>query len=231
MTYPRSLSRFILTGLFLSAMSISTVVSAKTFLVEFQAANTTGSTASPYWPSYLLNPGDTLLDFTFDAILGDGLLRDDPGILSVFTDVGPNNQVTDFNLYDWGGSGQHGDLSPTFMQMDPFELNDFVPRDGSVDTGNPGFKFSWFAPRHDSHPGSPADQEYHLFVDAIRPDSGQDLIGVDGPSQAWAQQIRGDWVISEVPAVPVPAAIWLFGTGILGLIGFSKRKAARLKAA
>jgi hypothetical protein len=32
-------------------------------------------------------------------------------------------------------------------------------------------------------------------------------------------------------AVPVPAAVWLFGTGILGLIGFSKRKAAMLKSA
>lgn len=29
-----------------------------------------------------------------------------------------------------------------------------------------------------------------------------------------------------LPAVSVPAAIWLFGTGILGLIGFSKRRKA-----
>lgn len=27
-------------------------------------------------------------------------------------------------------------------------------------------------------------------------------------------------------AVPVPAAIWLFGTGLIGLVGFSRRKAA-----
>jgi hypothetical protein len=30
----------------------------------------------------------------------------------------------------------------------------------------------------------------------------------------------------EMSAVPVPAAIWLFGTGIIGLIGFSKRSKA-----
>ena len=30
--------------------------------------------------------------------------------------------------------------------------------------------------------------------------------------------------VISAPAVPVPAAIWLFGTGILGLIGFSKRR-------
>ena len=29
---------------------------------------------------------------------------------------------------------------------------------------------------------------------------------------------------TQVSAVPVPAAIWLFGTGIIGLIGFSKRR-------
>lgn len=29
-----------------------------------------------------------------------------------------------------------------------------------------------------------------------------------------------------VPAVPVPAAVWLFGSGLLGLIGIARRKAA-----
>jgi hypothetical protein len=35
-----------------------------------------------------------------------------------------------------------------------------------------------------------------------------------------------DWTLSNVGVVPVPAAVWLFGTGILGLIGFSKRRKA-----
>jgi len=30
----------------------------------------------------------------------------------------------------------------------------------------------------------------------------------------------------DVPAVPVPAAVWLFGTALLGLVGFSKRRKA-----
>ncbi len=36
------------------------------------------------------------------------------------------------------------------------------------------------------------------------------------------------WAVhsGDVGAVPVPAAVWLFGSGILGLIGFSKRKKA-----
>lgn len=37
---------------------------------------------------------------------------------------------------------------------------------------------------------------------------------------------RGDLYVDGVvvSAVPVPAAAWLFGTGLLGLIGFSRRK-------
>jgi len=37
-----------------------------------------------------------------------------------------------------------------------------------------------------------------------------------------------DWNVSittsAVPAVPIPAAIWLFGTALIGLVGFSKRR-------
>ena len=40
--------------------------------------------------------------------------------------------------------------------------------------------------------------------------------------------LYGEWqttvVFSPVSAVPVPAAVWLFGSGLLGLIGFAKRK-------
>ncbi|MCK4704384.1 MAG: VPLPA-CTERM sorting domain-containing protein, partial [Gammaproteobacteria bacterium] len=28
----------------------------------------------------------------------------------------------------------------------------------------------------------------------------------------------------DVQAVPVPAAIWLFGSGLIGLVGFARRK-------
>lgn len=34
----------------------------------------------------------------------------------------------------------------------------------------------------------------------------------------------GDCSISQVSAVPVPAAVWLFGSGIIGLMGVARRK-------
>ena len=35
-----------------------------------------------------------------------------------------------------------------------------------------------------------------------------------------------DLAFHVVSTVPVPAAVWLFGSGLLGLIGFARRKAA-----
>jgi hypothetical protein len=49
-----------------------------------------------------------------------------------------------------------------------------------------------------------------------------DRVGMD-PSQ---QTSTGRWKIAAVPAVPVPAAVWLFGSGLLGLIGVARRKKA-----
>ncbi|MCP3675834.1 MAG: PEP-CTERM sorting domain-containing protein [Gammaproteobacteria bacterium] len=45
----------------------------------------------------------------------------------------------------------------------------------------------------------------------------------------WAfGQVVTDLTLTDisVSAVPVPAAFWLFGTALIGLIGFSKRRKA-----
>ncbi len=48
----------------------------------------------------------------------------------------------------------------------------------------------------------------------------QHVHGVNGEFYGWAVH-DGD-----IGAVPVPAAVWLFGSGLMGLIGFAKRKTA-----
>lgn len=35
---------------------------------------------------------------------------------------------------------------------------------------------------------------------------------------------QGNWLVRPVSAVPIPASVWLFGSGLLGLIGISRRK-------
>ena len=35
------------------------------------------------------------------------------------------------------------------------------------------------------------------------------------------------WLVSRTTVVPVPAAVWLFGSGLLGLVGLARRKKAK----
>ena len=39
-------------------------------------------------------------------------------------------------------------------------------------------------------------------------------------------QLAGTWTTATISPVPVPAAAWLFGSGLLGLVGLARRKAA-----
>ncbi len=49
---------------------------------------------------------------------------------------------------------------------------------------------------------------------------GYENYGKSNHYSAWA--VRD----GDVAAVPVPAAFWLFGSGLIGLLGFKRRKAA-----
>ena len=51
-------------------------------------------------------------------------------------------------------------------------------------------------------------------------DGYQGPIGKAAPSFAWAVRT------GDVATVPLPAAVWLFGSGLLGLIGMARRKTA-----
>lgn len=47
-----------------------------------------------------------------------------------------------------------------------------------------------------------------------------------GGASLWTLDSNGglSWQAAEVSAVPVPAAVWLFGSGLLGLVGIARRK-------
>jgi hypothetical protein len=45
-----------------------------------------------------------------------------------------------------------------------------------------------------------------------------------GPFQGFNASFGGTAVVSSVSAVPIPAAVWLFGSGLLGLVGVARRK-------
>lgn len=49
--------------------------------------------------------------------------------------------------------------------------------------------------------------------------------GVNGLIEKWSISYQ-DYTITYPSSVPLPAAAWLFGSGLLGLIGVARRKAA-----
>jgi hypothetical protein len=59
--------------------------------------------------------------------------------------------------------------------------------------------------------------------------------GIRGPSSGYKTILstaapRAVWAVRDgdvLAAVPLPAAVWLFGSGLLGLAGFARRKAGR----
>jgi len=62
---------------------------------------------------------------------------------------------------------------------------------------------------------------------ADRFEDGAWLDGIEGnpfAGEAFPVVFPSMWV--EIAPVPVPAAVWLFGSGLLGLIGVARRKKA-----
>ena len=59
----------------------------------------------------------------------------------------------------------------------------------------------------------------HLFTS----DASDNFIGTENGGLS---NILGEWTSYEMTVVPVPAAAWLFGSGLLGLVGLARRKAA-----
>jgi hypothetical protein len=53
---------------------------------------------------------------------------------------------------------------------------------------------------------------------------GDDVFAVDNLYVAYGGDVRVYGQFAGVSAAPIPAAIWLFGTALIGLVGFSKRK-------
>ena len=66
-----------------------------------------------------------------------------------------------------------------------------------------------------------ADKTVNFYLDL----TGTSLLGTD-IAVHWGMTCANDVIEGEVPAVPVPAAVWLFGSGLLGLVAVARRKVA-----
>jgi hypothetical protein len=176
MLYLRSLNRFILVGLALLGLSVSSV-SASVVFFDYSGSGT-GEIASGSFSldDSLFNGGN------FQPILQSNLLT---------------FSFTDSN----SGSSNTWDLSQLVLTSNIFfdstGAPDVVGGGGAAAIDISGGNLSFFG-------------------------TGGFLDSVTGIS---LNSNEGDWVLRP-SAVPVPAAVWLFGTALIGLLGFGKRRKA-----
>jgi hypothetical protein len=96
---------------------------------------------------------------------------------------------------------------------------------GSVPTGNPNYSlFQNILSDYNNYPLT------NFWSGTDAPDSSYAWLfqfsnGFQTYTQKFSQQSAWAVMSGDVAAVPLPAAIWLFGSGLLGLIGVAGRKA------
>lgn len=123
----------------------------------------------------------------------------------------PNNKA---NLTIRGYTS--ADLSQSF---------DFVIEEGDVAPGTLGYNFI----NQDSRFESVYLVEYFFDGDGVNTD-GPGRGNNPTSNSAWGQLLvefnNVNFDAAPASAVPVPAAVWLFGTGLVGLLGIGRRQAA-----
>jgi len=56
--------------------------------------------------------------------------------------------------------------------------------------------------------------------------NGETIASLNMISGTYNYAIPNDTITLNIEAVPIPAAVWLFGSGLLGLVGMARRKKA-----
>ncbi len=125
---------------------------------------------------------------------------------ALFAELTPNPSNIITNYYEENSSWAPAALTALGGATSTTHANDSVV--GWAATVAPGF-YKGYAPHIDD------------YMDPLDTDISVETYGLD----RW---YSGDWVgvylYREASPVPVPAAVWLFGSGLLGLIGYSKHK-------
>lgn len=169
---------------------------------------------------------------SYDEAIDGDINRDffllDIGTNTITGDTELNNPGTDFDIFDF-------DLAPgTQVNSISYEFTNVVERPGT----------SGFGLGMDTGSGNLGDWEIDVLNDA----SPVSILGEILPLSAgagpytfdyylWrfggsADPFGGQWdytltfEVGPATVVPVPAAIWLFGSGMLGMIGIARRKKA-----
>ena len=141
------------------------------------------------------------------------------------TVLNSDGSTTDY-IFNEGNSSWRLDQAPNqplnVVGIDPFEillLQAFIGGSSPIEAENTLFLES-----------TALDQRIFWFVPATGPDSNffaSQVISTGTFNGVYETDTNGNLLIGRrVPEVPVPAAVWLFGSGLLGLVGMARRKKA-----
>jgi len=134
---------------------------------------------------------------------------------------------------DCGFSSDTSTSEAANLYYDTFELAPARDIDGNLQTDNVGVTAENTLPFYNFR-----RFDYWLGLDYA-------IIGSDGGDHAWHIDMHSGRQLSDnkldyknvlaviegdISAVPVPAAVWLFGSGLLGLVAVSRRKSGEAKA-
>jgi hypothetical protein len=118
-----------------------------------------------------------------------------------------NLGILQLNFLDSGGNALAGGVEVTVNPFGTADVDLSVIQDGADISDWTALSLSAIAPA-----GTVAVQAFLLHIQTGDP-------CCSGGSLFW-----DDVSLTEVPAVPVPAAVWLFGSGLLGLVGVARHR-------
>jgi len=192
------------------------------------AANITASSTAPFfketWTAHdiqMFMPGS----YSFDTTLGGG--NGESGILNV---VVPTGQYGMHMLFDWG-SGTNIDMfvvaAPSSVFGAGIGRGTQTTAYGSnlCDLGT--VTNCLFDGKPFGSEGKPAGDKVWMLASVDG--NGDGVMGVPmapgGPFPGFNGNFSANLVPTDKPSeIPVPAAVWLFGSGLLGLVGVARRR-------
>ena len=108
---------------------------------------------------------------------------------------------------------EEGFSALSFDDNNPDSIDIFITVGNAVYTSddydlNAGVPTLWFNDGYFSRLDySSSDKQFDSYIDGF-----------------YGSDFSGEWDYAELTSVPVPAAAWLFGSGLIGLIGVARRK-------
>lgn len=224
-------------GLFLFGNAVA--VTAASYKMEFRTLE--GGNKDSILPYYgLVSPGDLLADITFEV---DPPFVDDPETFGAsFDDFGftGGGRITEVNLYGWGVASAPDDYpSISGTPSSPFRYSANFADYRNCSTCSEGLDAGSFfieflslpdpsIPRP-SDPNVPVPLQLFGLQTQLQSFVGGDIlimnIGSVFPGGS-GLYVSGDWTYERINPIPIPATVWLFGTALIGLVGFSERRKA-----